>query len=186
MDCNQHNQHSDSVETCLVVRQGVRARWVFAASIACFTTGYLVGSTFQRFDPDQPRITDSPSAGSLKNSENTTPELIAKYQEEVVRLTRSRQRDSDKLRENQLLLREMNRRGVDSDSASCRRLIDETQQLTNTVVRNDKELASASEQLAKLTEVRNATNRQHDGIDALTEVDARRVVMEHDAGLRPK
>ena len=187
MDCNQHGEHTDSVETCLIVRHGVRARWVSVASILCFATGYLTGSIVQRSMPVELSVTDSESVdASFMNNETSTSGLIDKYQEEVVRLTRLLQRDSDKLRENQLLVREMNRRGVDADSASCRRLNDETQRLKIAVAQANSELDRAREQLAKLADVRSSAERQRNGIDTPTEIDARRIVMEHDAGMLPK
>lgn len=101
----------------------------------------------------------------------------------MIRLTQTRGEEAAVQREKQLTLQILKARGVNRDAPSFRRLEREVCALQAKLASTDDRLARLREQLAKLTAVKSAAEHQEGGLDVQTEIEARRVVLEYDAGL---
>jgi hypothetical protein len=165
-------------------RRRVSVRWIEIAGVGGLAVGFLAGSQIGR-------LVDRIGIGWQKSGHDAigagtaspTPHLVEQYRQELIRLTQTRNEDAAVLREKQLTLQILKARGVDSDSPSSRRLEREASDLQATMAGTDDRLARLREQLSKLTAVKSAAEHQDGRLDVQTEVNARRIVLEHDVGL---
>lgn len=160
--------------------------WIVMVGAGSLAIGFLAGISVDRFSAGR-------AVGWLRPGEDATgaeggeltPQLVEQYREELIRLTERRNDDAAAQREKQLTLQILQSRGFDVDSPLARRLAGEVSELQAAMAATDDRLASLREQLAKLTAVKSAAEHQQRGLNVQTEVDARRIVLEHDAGLLP-
>ena len=168
--------------------RGFPVGWVFITAMvglaAGFAAGYWAGRRMDDPVADLTPTSREPRAEVVVAPE--PPQVISKYREELFRLRQARNRDSTALKEKELTLQMMELRGIGPDGSACRRLDREIHALRIGIARTDERLEELREQLLQLTAVRDAAHRQDDGLDERTKVDARRMVMEHDAGLVPQ
>ncbi|NLF71347.1 MAG: hypothetical protein GX575_20135 [Candidatus Anammoximicrobium sp.] len=164
-----------------------RRRWVRGLAIAGlggFTIGLLAAGQVGRLADTigtpwrQParHTAGAPDAG-------LTPHLVEQYRQELIRLTQTRGEEAAVQREKQLTLQILKARGVNRDAPSFGRLEREVCALQAKLAGTDDRLARLREQLAKLTAVKSAAEHQEGGLDVQTEIEARRVVLEYDAGM---
>ncbi len=162
-------------------RRRLPVRWIVMAGIGGLALGFLAGSQLGRLvDRDgmgwqQPRQAAADA--------HLTPRLIGQYRQELIRLTQTRNNDAAVLREKQLTLQILKAHGADTGSPASRRLASEVRDLQAALAGTDDRLVRLREQLSKLSAAKSATEHQEGGLDVQTEVQARRIVLEHDVGL---
>ena len=158
----------------------------FFAGLIGISIGFAAGRICERL-----RTTRDPqsveSGRALPAGKVEPDELIAKYRVEVARLNQSRERDIKSSKEKELLLEEFERRGVKDASPTMGRLKRERDELVEAVADADGRLRGLRQQLSELMFIENTSGRgaYELELERSEEINARRIVLEHDAGLGP-
>ena len=187
METTESNQckGADVPQERMTRQRRVRNGWLAIAWVVVgFSLGLLVGSQAGRLG-DMAGIwrQDPPHDAPASRDARLTPRWVEQYRQELIRLTQARNEDTLILKEKQLTLQILNARGVSGDTPSARRLPREVGDLEAALRLTDDRLTQVREQLAELTSVTSAAESQERGLDEQTEIDAKRIVLQHDAGL---
>lgn len=161
-----------------------RMGWLMVGSIIGGLGGFVAGQAFEDSNVGLHSVAANEQSTSPDYKE--VPEaasLVNQYRQEVVRLKQQLEGDEFASREKELTLQAMVRRGMDLKSPSCQRMNRDVSELTESIAHTERQLLDVQRQLAELTAVRNANERHQDGLDRQLEIDAHRVILEHDAGL---
>jgi len=152
-----------------------RAGWLVAGITVGTTVGFVAGKIAD--GPAAPEVVEAPDRGAGSS-------LVEEYRSEVVRLNQRRNIDRITLREKELTLEEMMRRGVATDSPACGRLQEEIRELKRSIAKTETDLERVQQQFGELTAICKAKEQEVEGLDRQTRIDAHRFALEHEASLR--
>ena len=155
-----------------------RAGWLLAGITIGTTVGFTAGKTV--YGPAALEIVDTPNRGDGAAGSS----LVEEYRSEVVRLNQRRNIDQIALREKELTLEEMMRRGAVAESQACQRLQEEIRELKRSIAKTETDLERFQQELGELTAICKAKERDVKGLDRQTKIDAHRFALEHEASLR--